>query len=245
MSSHPDLAGDRLAHDAPSYPDSDNIETAPILVVSATRSTTLLTTRATNRRRAALSYVVTRRELWAWIVLVLALAAIAYVVPGVSTARHDHRQVGQQRTIRHRDAIAGHATGERNRRRPRLLAGCLESAGGSPCAGGHLRLRARVCRVGQFTGTTFGWFRFYILAIPMVIVIAMCCSAPVRDRGRHSEKPRTAAKFGAALLSASLLVFPVTATAMLNPTSVTSTCNSAGGRYSIRNAIHPVNSGTP
>ncbi|GAY18237.1 hypothetical protein [Mycobacterium sp. shizuoka-1] len=70
---------------------------------------------------------------------------------------------------------------------------------------------------GQFTGTTFGWFRFYILAIPMVIVIAMCCWAPVRTIGRHGEKPATAVKAGAALLCASLLVFPVTATAMLNP----------------------------
>ncbi|GAY14797.1 hypothetical protein [Mycobacterium sp. shizuoka-1] len=37
-----------------------------------------------RRRRAVLSYVATRRELWARIVLVLALAAIAYVVPAVN-----------------------------------------------------------------------------------------------------------------------------------------------------------------
>jgi hypothetical protein len=60
---------------------------------------------------------------------------------------------------------------------------------------------------GQFTGTTFGWFRFYILAIPMVIVIAMCCWQPARN---------WAVRCAAALLCASLLVFPVTARAMLN-----------------------------
>jgi hypothetical protein len=70
---------------------------------------------------------------------------------------------------------------------------------------------------GQFTGTTFGWFRFYILAIPMVIVIAMCCWVPTRGHGRHSETPTATVKYGAALLCASILVFPVTATAMLNP----------------------------
>jgi len=60
---------------------------------------------------------------------------------------------------------------------------------------------------GQFTGTTFGWFRFYILAIPMVIVIAMCCWQPT-----YHWAPR----WGAALLCGSLLVFPITAGAMLN-----------------------------
>lgn len=69
---------------------------------------------------------------------------------------------------------------------------------------------------GQFTGTTFGWFRYYILAIPMVIVIAMCCWVPTGERGRHREKSTAAAKYGVALLCASIVVFPVTAKAMLN-----------------------------
>ena len=69
---------------------------------------------------------------------------------------------------------------------------------------------------GQFTGTTFGWFRFYILAIPMVIVVAMCCWQPGQDRTDRFNAPDWAAKCGAALLCGALLAFPVTAVAMLN-----------------------------
>ena len=68
---------------------------------------------------------------------------------------------------------------------------------------------------GQLSGTTFGWFRFYILAIPMVIVIAMTCW-PVRPEGAW-RAPTWTSKAGAAVLVGSLAAFPVTAHAMLNP----------------------------
>ena len=68
--------GDRLAYDALRDHPSDDPETAPIPVLAVPVTS--------PRRRAGLSYAVTRRELWARIVLVLALAAIAYVVPAVN-----------------------------------------------------------------------------------------------------------------------------------------------------------------
>ena len=67
---------------------------------------------------------------------------------------------------------------------------------------------------GQFSGTTFGWFRFYILAIPLVVVVALLCWT---DAPRGSAT-RWARGTGAALLSLSLVVgAPVTAVSMLNP----------------------------
>jgi hypothetical protein len=69
---------------------------------------------------------------------------------------------------------------------------------------------------GQYTGTTFGWFRFYILAIPMVITIALALWTPPVQSDR--PRRRTAAtNLGAAVLSASMVVgIPVTAMGMLN-----------------------------
>ncbi len=71
---------------------------------------------------------------------------------------------------------------------------------------------------GQHTSTTFGWFRFYLLAIPLVVCVAMACWAPIgqiaptRWRAGSPE-----AKAGAVLLCASLLIgIPVTAKSMLN-----------------------------
>lgn len=76
MTSHADLTDDRVPREAFRYDPLTEPQTEPIPMVTA---------RATSsRRRLALSYVVTRRELWARIVLVLALAAIAYAVPAIN-----------------------------------------------------------------------------------------------------------------------------------------------------------------
>ena len=61
---------------------------------------------------------------------------------------------------------------------------------------------------GHYSGTTFGLFRYYLPAIPMVIVIAVTGWGAARAVGL---------RFGAALLSLSIVVaIPVTAVSMLN-----------------------------
>jgi hypothetical protein len=70
---------------------------------------------------------------------------------------------------------------------------------------------------GQYSQTTFGWFRFYILAIPLVIVTALQCWAPRREAARFWRVGSVQARFGAALLTASLLIgTPVTAMGMMD-----------------------------
>ncbi|MET0704235.1 MAG: hypothetical protein ABWY93_31695 [Mycobacterium sp.] len=69
----------------------------------------------------------------------------------------------------------------------------------------------------QFTGTTFGWFRFYLLAIPMVTVIALVCWTPSGLPVGWWRLGSLPSRLGAALLTASLLIgIPVTAQSMLN-----------------------------
>ena len=71
---------------------------------------------------------------------------------------------------------------------------------------------------GQYTGSTFGWFRYFMAAIPMVIVIALVFWAPTdrpADRGRTDIRW---GRLGAALLGGSLLIgIPVTARSILDP----------------------------
>lgn len=71
---------------------------------------------------------------------------------------------------------------------------------------------------GQYSSTTFGWFRFYLLAIPLVVCIALACWSP--DGASMSSRWRAGdvtSRIGAALLTVSLLIgIPVTARAMLN-----------------------------
>ncbi len=70
---------------------------------------------------------------------------------------------------------------------------------------------------GQYTSTTFGWFRFYLLAIPLVVCVALACWTPTATARRPSRSETSARKFAAGLLCASLLVgFPVTVVASLN-----------------------------
>nr|WP_228768746.1 glycosyltransferase family 39 protein [Mycolicibacterium malmesburyense] len=69
---------------------------------------------------------------------------------------------------------------------------------------------------GQYTSATFGWFRFYLLAIPLVICIALVLWEPGQQPGNPLWRAETAAsRAGAALLCASLIIgIPVTVAAM-------------------------------
>lgn len=71
---------------------------------------------------------------------------------------------------------------------------------------------------GQLSGSTFGWFRYFMAAIPMVIVVALVLWTPL---GQHDDRDRVDGRWhrlGAALLSASLLLgTPVTARSILDP----------------------------
>ena len=70
---------------------------------------------------------------------------------------------------------------------------------------------------GHLTGATFGWFRFYLLAVPLVLVIALVCWAPGAQPRPRWSFDWVATKLGAALLSASLLIgLPVTARSMFD-----------------------------
>ncbi|MBO0681400.1 glycosyltransferase family 39 protein [Mycolicibacterium sp. S2-37] len=68
---------------------------------------------------------------------------------------------------------------------------------------------------GQYTSTTFGWFRFYLLAVPLVVCLALVCWPTAPPPRRLSPADNILRRAGAGLLCASLLVgFPVTAYAM-------------------------------
>lgn len=71
---------------------------------------------------------------------------------------------------------------------------------------------------GQYTSTTFGWFRFYLLAIPLVICVALVCWEPVAASARSWWRAdNVPSRVGAGLLCASLTIgLPVTVVAMSN-----------------------------
>ncbi|MGE2729299.1 glycosyltransferase family 39 protein [Mycolicibacterium vaccae] len=70
---------------------------------------------------------------------------------------------------------------------------------------------------GQYTSTTFGWFRFYLLAIPMVVCMALACWAPSHDDRAESRADTVTRRVGALLLSVSVLIgFPVTIRATMD-----------------------------
>ncbi len=70
---------------------------------------------------------------------------------------------------------------------------------------------------GQFTSTTFGWFRFYLLAVPAVVCIALSWWTPTPTPRRPWQAGTLAARSGATLLALSLVIgFPVTARASLD-----------------------------
>lgn len=70
---------------------------------------------------------------------------------------------------------------------------------------------------GAYTETTFGWFRYYMPAVPMVIVVALIWLTPgtsPRDKITARALPQ---RLGGATLALSLVVgLPVTAVSMLN-----------------------------
>ncbi|MGV1006315.1 MAG: hypothetical protein ACOYEV_16470 [Candidatus Nanopelagicales bacterium] len=67
---------------------------------------------------------------------------------------------------------------------------------------------------GQYSSTTFGCFRYYLLGIPLVICIALALCAPQTPGIRQTQGAR---RFGALLLCASVVIgYPVTVAASLN-----------------------------
>jgi hypothetical protein len=88
---------------------------------------------------------------------------------------------------------------------------------------------------GQYSGTTFGWFRFYILAIPLVIVVALVCWAPTEPPFGLWRLDTLSSKLGAVLLSASVVIaMPVTGWSML-------TENTSGAQLllGVNSLVHP------
>ena len=69
---------------------------------------------------------------------------------------------------------------------------------------------------GEYSGTTFGFFRYYVTAIPMVIIIALVCWNPT-TQPLPWRRPGSVPTMGAGMLCASLLIaIPVTTQSMLN-----------------------------
>jgi hypothetical protein len=70
---------------------------------------------------------------------------------------------------------------------------------------------------GESNGTTFGFFRYYVTAIPMVIIVALACWTPADRRVVWQQFGSVSTKLGAGLLCASLIIgVPVTTRSMLN-----------------------------
>jgi hypothetical protein len=71
--------------------------------------------------------------------------------------------------------------------------------------------------VAQHFSLTFGWWRFYLLAIPMVVCVAIACWPSTRARPARTPVDRHSARAAAALLTASVLVaIPVTTPLIVN-----------------------------
>lgn len=70
---------------------------------------------------------------------------------------------------------------------------------------------------GQYTVTTFGLFRYFLLAIPMVVCIVLACWTPTGGPRPTWGAETPVSRLAAVLLCLSILVgFPVTVRAMLN-----------------------------
>jgi hypothetical protein len=70
---------------------------------------------------------------------------------------------------------------------------------------------------GQYSATTFGLFRYFLLAVPMVICIALAFWAPGPSTRRSWAVPTRSGGLATVLLCTSVLIgFPVTARAALN-----------------------------
>lgn len=70
---------------------------------------------------------------------------------------------------------------------------------------------------GEHSATTFGWDRYYLPAIPMVVAVTLACWTPNARPGRWRRLDPLPTKLSAALLGASIFIaFPITAKSMLN-----------------------------
>lgn len=88
---------------------------------------------------------------------------------------------------------------------------------------------------GQLSGNTFGWFRFYILAIPMTLVSTMLWWQPTLTRPGLWAAPGWLAKAGALVLVASIGVgFPTVWHSML-----TRGIGNQAAQYGINSIIDP------
>ena len=75
---------------------------------------------------------------------------------------------------------------------------------------------------GHYTVSTFGWFRFYLPAIPLVIVLALVCWVPTSEPVGRWRLDSLPTRMAAVLLTASTLAgTPVTAQAMLDDDNTT------------------------
>ncbi|MDP8016014.1 hypothetical protein [Prescottella equi] len=81
--------------------------------------------------------------------------------------------------------------------------------------GGVLAFQA----AAQYTGMTFGWFRFYILVVPMTVIAAMTLWEPLRSREIGGSMRACASSVAASALMVATLVssIPVTWHSMLDP----------------------------
>ena len=87
---------------------------------------------------------------------------------------------------------------------------------------------------GQLSGNTFGWFRFYILAIPLVVTSLILWWVPRTTPGTPIRAD-IAARLGALGLVASILVgFPTVWTSMLNRG-----VGNQASQYGFNSLIHP------
>lgn len=70
---------------------------------------------------------------------------------------------------------------------------------------------------GQYSATTFGFFRYFLLAVPLVVCIALALWTPRGGARRPWLTETGASRVAAALLCGSILIgYPVTVHAMLN-----------------------------
>jgi len=71
--------------------------------------------------------------------------------------------------------------------------------------------------VAQHLSMTFGWFRFYLLAIPMVVCVAVACWPSARAGRTRDAADKYTTRAAAVLLTASVVVaIPVTTPLILN-----------------------------
>ncbi len=127
------------------------------------------------------------------------------------------RREGDDRLDR-RESVRDGAVAARSRRRRgvvRLPSAASRYLRALAVCGGVLAFQA----AAQYTGMTFGWFRFYILVVPMTVIAAMTLWEPLRSRETGGSMRACASSVAASALMVATLVssIPVTWHSMLNP----------------------------